>query len=69
MNLKLFLSTAADKCIKKIIKLKMYHFSWDKLDTVNPILSAPLILFHACLSVCVCVWRAGGVGLREGVFI
>ena len=66
MNLKFFLSTAADMCIKKIIKLKMYHFSWDKLDTVNPILSAPLILFHACLSVCVCVWQAvvgGGGGL------
>ena len=31
------------KKIKKIIKLKLHHFSWEELDTVNPLLSPPLI--------------------------
>ena len=43
---------------KKIIKLKLHHFSWEKLDTVNPLLSPPLI---PCMFEC----GVGGGNLME----
>ena len=61
-----FICPQLQTCIQKIIKLKLHHFSWEELDTVNPPLSPPLI---PCMFEC----GVGGGGLdsieRECFFI